>query len=637
MQDTRHATGEHAADDAQLQLSSEGDDVMEDEWRDTYEKRKATWKHETSQNQQDLVVNSTQITCEADVEGMAIDGPVITDTGTGCADPDNTTDGDMLAQISGKWTLNCEQNHAFKIVARHAMAEKPEQLLMYLGGPGGTGKSRVVSALRDLFESWKQSRRFRLAAYTGVAANNIGGATLHSLLQLNGSARERSTKTKRDLSAMWDGVDYLFIDKLSMLGCEMLHNVSRALTEAKGNTKAFGGINVILAGDFAQLPPIGDTRLYKDINTTSLGAAATNQAQGKILGRLLWLSFEMVVILDESMRQTGPNNMGFVELLQRLCDGVCNRSNYDVLTNSSLRLRTGVDDQQRWSFAPVIVTNNVTRDAINHRSAEAFAEQTGNELHWYHALDTHRRKPITDPPLIKKLEQQHSGQTKHRLRQIPLAIGMPVAINQNFDVAAGIVNGSHGILKKIRYFTGMDQRRYLKSCVVEIPGSGPIDMPHLPRHQFPILPDTMELKFEHGGSHRKCTIQRKQVPIEPGFAMTVHKAQGQTMEHVIVDLAGCMGTEAPYVMVSRAKSLDGLRVFRRFDIKQITKRRSEELRCEFSRLAHLKWRTIQMYGHGREVDNAKRMIAAAKSKTTTEGKKRKADSEVNSTVGNKKL
>ena len=212
----------------------------------------------------------------------------------------------------------------FEIAARHAMEEKPAQLLMYLGGPGGTGKSRVVNALRDMFESREERHRFRLAAYTGVAARNIGGATLHALLQMNESGREIS-----DLSAMWEGVDYLFVDEVSMIGCEMMHKISRALTEAKGSTTAFGGVNVIFAGDFAQLPPIGDTRRYKDINTTSLSASATNHTQGKILGRLLWLSVETVVILHETMREAGVGNANFVSLLQRLRDGVCDEGDYE--------------------------------------------------------------------------------------------------------------------------------------------------------------------------------------------------------------------------------------------------------------------------------------------------------------------
>jgi hypothetical protein len=201
---------------------------------------------------------------------------------------------------------------------------------------------------------------------------------------------------------------------------------------------------------------------------------------------------------------------------------------------------------------------------------------------------------------------------------------MPVAVNQNFDVAAGVVNGSYGFLRRIRYFTDGEGKRYLKSCIVEIPDSDAVEMPHLPRHHFPILPDTTDLKFEHGGSHKRCTIKRKQVPIEPGFSMTVHKAQGQTMDRVIVDLAGCTGTEPPYVMCSRATSLNGLVVLRGFDRRQIGKRRSEELRKEFDRLMHLKWQTIQNYGTVEEVHQAKQELNILRGKNTG-GTKRKVD------------
>ena len=174
------------------------------------------------------------------------------------------------------------------------------------------------------------------------------------------------------------------------------------------------------------------------------------------------------------------------------------------------------------------------------------------------------------------------GATLHSLLQLN---------DQSFDVAAGVVNGSHGILRKIRYTLGEEGRRYLNSCVVEVSGSDDIDMPDLPEHHFPIFPDTTELKFEHGASHRRCTIRRKHVPIEPGFAMTAHKAQGKPMERVVVDLAGCIRTEAPYMVASRATSLSGSVALRPFDIKQIRKRRSEELRREFIRPMIAKWRT----------------------------------------------
>jgi hypothetical protein len=90
---------------------------------------------------------------------------------------------------------------------------------MHLGGPGGTGKSRVIHALTDFFKRKSQSRRLRLAAFTGVAAKNIGGTTLHTALCMSITKKKsEGNKTRTDLVAMWDGVDYLFVDKVSTLG-----------------------------------------------------------------------------------------------------------------------------------------------------------------------------------------------------------------------------------------------------------------------------------------------------------------------------------------------------------------------------------------------------------------------------------
>jgi hypothetical protein len=67
--------------------------------------------------------------------------------------------------------------------------------------------------------------------------------------------------------AMWDGIDYLFIDEVSMICCKSLCRISEVLRITKENTTAFGGVNVIFAGDFAQLPPVKETCLYSQIDT----------------------------------------------------------------------------------------------------------------------------------------------------------------------------------------------------------------------------------------------------------------------------------------------------------------------------------------------------------------------------------
>ncbi|KAJ7486647.1 hypothetical protein FB451DRAFT_940597, partial [Mycena latifolia] len=132
--------------------------------------------------------------------------------------------------IIAKHTLNVEQARAFRIVADHSQSETEEPLRMYLGGQGGTGKSAVIHALEDFFIGRGQARRFRLSSYTGVAARNIAGMTLHAALKFSPKkSGVMSAKAKEELMAMWEGVDYLFIDEISMVGCALLYEISHAL------------------------------------------------------------------------------------------------------------------------------------------------------------------------------------------------------------------------------------------------------------------------------------------------------------------------------------------------------------------------------------------------------------------------
>ncbi|KAJ6527126.1 hypothetical protein B0H19DRAFT_970260 [Mycena capillaripes] len=134
-----------------------------------------------------------------------------------------------------KWTLNPEQAQAFRMIPHHSLENHAEQLRMFLSGPGGTGKSRVIQALRDFFDLRGQNRRLRFSAYTGVAARNIHGITIHAALCINQrSSKSAQARTRRDLTAMWEGVNYFFIDEVSMVGCTFSCKSTRHWLKPRG-------------------------------------------------------------------------------------------------------------------------------------------------------------------------------------------------------------------------------------------------------------------------------------------------------------------------------------------------------------------------------------------------------------------
>jgi hypothetical protein len=116
------------------------------------------------------------------------------------------------------------------------------------------------------------------------------------------------------------------------------------------------------------------------------------------------------------------------------------------------------------------------------------------------------------------------------------------------------------------------------------------------------------MMFVHPDSKKKCLIKRTQIPLAPGFAMTAHKAQGKTMEAIVVDLESTSGTESPYVMLSRAKSLDGIFILRPFKQKTIQRHPSQDVRSEFRRLDLLSHQTTMKYGTADEAQEAQKYL-----------------------------
>ncbi|TFK31822.1 hypothetical protein BDQ12DRAFT_572208, partial [Crucibulum laeve] len=132
-----------------------------------------------------------------------------------------------------QFDLNKEQERAFRIVGNHATSPFPEQLKMYLGGMGGTSKSQVIKALIAMFDAHNESHCLIILAPTGSAAALLNGFTYHYALgvyqseqkndlQMPVNANSKVNETQECLR----GVEYIFIDKISMVGCNELFNIS---------------------------------------------------------------------------------------------------------------------------------------------------------------------------------------------------------------------------------------------------------------------------------------------------------------------------------------------------------------------------------------------------------------------------
>ncbi|KJZ68516.1 hypothetical protein HIM_12092 [Hirsutella minnesotensis 3608] len=210
----------------------------------------------------------------ADLEGTVGDAEPSVEVRLGPSATFLETGKDLVARL----TLNQKQAIALLILCRQLdLIHRGEQgdvrqLCQFVGGEGGTGKSRVIEALVDLFARKGLSNRLLITATSGTAAARINGITIHSAC---GFSKDQGTGANRakDLDRVripkradrfvhgqsrmdWQEKDVLVIDEVSMLGARTLHAVNEQLCRLRGSQRDFGGIPIVLfCGDFHQRIP----------------------------------------------------------------------------------------------------------------------------------------------------------------------------------------------------------------------------------------------------------------------------------------------------------------------------------------------------------------------------------------------
>lgn len=404
--------------------------------------------------------------------------------------------------------LNAKQEEAFNSVV--------EGRNTFITGSAGVGKSLLISKIKEW--SQKTGKMVAVTATTGVAAANVGGGTIHSWASIRlgkGEARKFAFYIKKS-EAKYErylDTDILIIDEVSMGDFEYFstfNQVAQIVRNKRG--VPFGGIQLVLCGDFFQLGPVQRNRKETRF----------------IFEDLVWNDMvSNTVHLTEVYRQ---KNSDFVDMLHKIRVG-------DVTEDIVAKIKSTEKHELKNDngIRPTILfCKNVDVDAINLTGLK----QLETKEHkfpgtTYYESDDH-----------KKLYEKSFTLSD----ELTLKEGAQVMLIQNLDVPAGLVNGSRGVVTKI--FEKGDDEYPIGGVQVQF-ANGILKT---------LMPFKQAFKDDNASMDDPDRAYRVQYPLKLAYALTIHKSQGLSIDFLEIDLKGCFAAGQAYVALSRATSFETLRV-----------------------------------------------------------------------------
>jgi hypothetical protein len=484
---------------------------------------------------------------------------------------------------ASSYTLNYLQSLALQLVCSFldryaANPDSAGQHLQYIGGPGGTGKSRIVDALRYVFAARGQLHHLQITGTSGSAAAQIGGTTLHSAcgLDTHRSHNTRPPTFSEAKKCTWKQKLALVIDEVSMLGGATLFNASCNLQALRDcSDKPFGGIPVVLLmGDFYQFAPVLETSLLVDRIVDPAFAASLGQAIiSHHRGYSLWLMFKTVVLLEEQVRARDDPQLG--ALLDRVRAGTQTQQDLDLLN-------TKLVDRSQITFKDglrAVTPLNRNRWSLNMEAVVDWARFNKRHISIFVSTHTWRSGTLSQNEIVQTIEQGDDSNCK-----VPgiffYAQGMPVVVNKNIYTGLKIVNGAEFTAADVipdpispGYHLADDVTIHFGpplGILLQSRETKDLAVPALPTGTVLIRPISHTL--DPANSHfrflsGKCT--RRGLPVVPAFVLTDYKAQSKTFVEVLLELRGNRMTNGQpskcdftslYVQLSRCRTLQGIKL-----------------------------------------------------------------------------
>ena len=510
--------------------------------------------------------------------------------------------------------LNEDQRRAYDIVDWHLQdvteGKIVPQLLMMIPGEGGVGKSKLIQTMTENFERRQKALWCVKGAYTGIAASLIDGKTLHVLGGIPVRGGRQSAQTLKKLHDFWKDKHYLIIDEVSMLSRSFLAKLSQIISIAKESEgdKPFGGLNVILVGDFHQFPPVVGRRsapLYWPVDSM-------HDSEDDILGRMIYEQFLTVVQLKEQIR---VRDDVWHDVLQHVRYGNCRHEHIDIIKKLVIDNKEcpSVDyEKSPWKDVRLITPRHAVRTQWNSAAIRKHCIETCRRLYVFPAEDSICGRPVTNEEKIAIMTQAKGSKANMDRgglqKEMELAIGAPVMVTLNIMTELDVANGVRGIVEAIvlderESVIGTGDEHTIKLryppryVLVRLDRTKAPSLKGLSRNVIPIIPVKKTFMINKGSS--KITINRTQLPLTLAYAFTDYRSQGQTLQPVMIDIGpppyGHLTPFNVYVALTRGTGRDNIRLLRDFDETLLQHHPSEFLRLEDERLDRLNKTTRDLW------------------------------------------
>ena len=381
---------------------------------------------------------------------------------------------------------------------------------VFITGPGGSGKSHVVNIFIQYFREQllDEDQQLFVTSSTGLSSLLINGITIHQYSGLGSASKNLDfyidrVKKNKNIRNRWRKTKTLIIDEISMISEEFFEKLDLLGQKIRRSQLPFGGIQIILSGDFLQLPPVKST--------------------GFCFESFSWdLSINKTIYFDKIIRQKDKN---LQKILNKVRVGMIDddvKKILDTCLNRKLENKHGIK--------PTLLFSR--KDMVNEYNNEKLQElvELGKETKIYQS-SFQFGKQVTEESedFLKDLINNQYNIDDH----LTLTKGTQVMLNAN-NIYEGLANGSRGIIIDFSS-DGYPIVHFLNDIIVEI--------------------KYKDYKIEDNSD----SVTKKQIPLIHAWAITIHKAQGMSLEYLETDIGHSIFEYGQaYVVLSRIKNLEGL-------------------------------------------------------------------------------